>query len=175
MFEATVDVSQRLNDKVKVVFGFTTIDNSSNIYLFSDEVSYVDVFNSNNRIEELKIQINFLESELARLNAESITNYKGYEEACAKLEALQTEYDVLNAEYNDIQRQEKIKAWGVLITSILIASIALSVALIGSVKLGKAKKLNAWVKLALILLILGAVATAGYFGVSEVLPIFNTL
>ncbi len=170
-FVVTVDVIEHLTDNITVVFGFTDTG-ENHIDLFSDTVTYTDVYYSDNGLESLKIQISFLKSELARLNAESVTNYEAYEEVSGKLERLQAEYDVLKEEYDQVQAEEKIKAYGVIIAFSIISLIIVALAIFISIKTAKGK-LKLFFKILIELIIIGAIFTFGYFGVSEILTIVS--
>lgn len=164
VFDIVVSVADKPTSKISVVFGYTNLSGQE-IDVFSDTVTYAGVYNSPNDTEELKLQIKFLEKELAEVGAESYANYERYKSAQSELERLKAEYDAL-------KKEEKIKAWGVLISAVLIAISLLSFAVTMAVKIAKTNA-HWFVKILIPLLIFGALTALGIYLVPQIIPIIS--
>lgn len=95
-FDITIDVTNAVSptDNITIIFGYTD-GNDIHIDLFSKTVSYSAMYFSQESITELETQISFLQSELARIGAESAINYESYLNAQEELRRLQIKYDQL--------------------------------------------------------------------------------
>ena len=128
-------------DEITVIFGYTN-GGETHIDLFSKNVTYANMYYSPESIAELETQITFLESELARVGAESATNYQSYLDAQEELKRLQIKYDQLKGEKTE-GVLEKTFGCNSTVTSTLIPAIAVlagACAILGGKRYAKHKK-----------------------------------
>ena len=143
-FDVIIDVVNGTvtpTDKITVIFGYSNGD-TTHIDLFSNTVSYADVYYAPESITELETQITFLESELARVGAESATNYQSYLDAQEELKRLQIKYDQLKGAKTE-GVLEKTFGCNSTVTSTLIPAVIVlagACAILGGKRYAKHKK-----------------------------------
>ena len=171
----------------------TAIDNTQikAIFVAPENISYILLFAQNGELNaevneiqlkglsELQVLISMLETRIDKLNSEIEileNSNEGLSEELAQLHAerneLMSELERLLGENTSLKNDDRIKSWGLLIASIVVATLTLAMSLI--VIIGTAKsKFNPYVKLAIIVLILGALAVAGYYGATNIIPLIS--
>lgn len=164
--DITINVADKPTTPISVVFGFTNLFGEE-IDVFSDTVTYSGVYNSSAYVEELKLQIRFLEKELSEVSAESYANYEKYKAAKDQLE-------LLKAEYETLKNEESIKAWSIIVSLAVIVISLLSGAITLSVKMAKSYA-HWFVKVLVILLMFGAITALGIYFLPKIIPIISGL